>query len=225
MTSRDVEAWRIFRIVSEFVEGFETMTDLGPSVSIFGSARKLPSDPYYNLAIEVAKKIALKGFAVITGGGPGLMAAANKGAQEAKGKSCGICIQVPYEEEFNPYIDRRYRLNFRYFFVRKVCFVRYAQAFVFLPGGYGTLDELFEALNLIQTKKIRAFPIFLIGSAYWNGLVTWLKETSLKEKTLSEADFSLFTVTDDPDFVAEQIEAHYRKTGEEPTFNLDTKKG
>jgi uncharacterized protein (TIGR00730 family) len=214
------DSWRIFRILSEFVDGFETMTDLGPSVSIFGSARTLPDSPTYKLATLVAKKIADKGFGIITGGGPGIMEAANKGAQKGKGASCGISINLPYEELSNRYIDTKYNLKFRYFFVRKVMFIRYAQAFVFLPGGYGTLDELFEALTLIQTKKIRPFPIFLVGKEYWKGMFDWLMAFPLKEKYLNESDFNLFTLTDDPDFIADQIEDHYNKVGKLHTFDL-----
>lgn len=205
-----LDSWRVFRILSEFVEGFETMTDLGPSVTIFGSARLQPNNEYYQLAIETAKRIAEKGFAVITGGGPGIMEAANKGAQSVKGNSCGICIDLPFEDEPNGFIDPRFRLQFRYFFVRKVMFVRYAQAFVFLPGGYGTLDELFEALTLIQTKKINRFPIYLMGKSYWTGLLAWLKETALALGCVSESDFELLTITDDPIEVAEGIEKHYQ---------------
>lgn len=214
------DAWRIFRILSEFVDGFETMANFGPSVSIFGSARAKPGSPDYELGCTVAKKIAEKGFGIITGGGPGLMEAANKGAQMAKGRSCGINVNLPYEETSNPYIDPKYHLHFRYFFVRKVMFVRYAQAFVFLPGGFGTLDELFEALTLIQTDKIKPFPIFLIGTQYWKGMIEWLKNVPLGQKYLEEKDFALFTVTDDPDLVAGEIEKHYQKTGKEPTFEL-----
>lgn len=151
------DAWRVFRIISEFVDGFETMTNIGPSVSIFGSARLQPASPYYNMAIDVAQHISQRGFAVITGGGPGLMEAANRGAQAANGRSCGLAIDLPFEVEPNRYIDPKYRLQFRYFFVRKVMFIRYAQGYVFLPGGFGTMDELFEALTLIQTKKIHPF--------------------------------------------------------------------
>ena len=214
------DAWRIFRILAEFVEGFETMTDIGPSVSIFGSARSDPSDPYYKLGVEVAHKISKKGFAIITGGGRGIMEAANKGAKEAKGRSCGISIALPYELESNPYVDPRWQLHLRYFFVRKVMFVRYAQAFVALPGGYGTLDEVFESLTLIQTKKIRPFPIFLMGSSYWEGLIDWLKSVVLKYDNLHAEDFDLFRITDDPDEVADSIEKHYKKTGVAPTFDL-----
>ncbi len=200
------------------------MTDIGPSVSIFGSARTPPESPAYKLAMVMANKIASRGFGIITGGGPGIMEAANKGAQQAKGASCGISINLPYEEECNPYIDPKFRLAFRYFFVRKVMFIRYAQAFLFLPGGYGTLDELFEALTLIQTKKIRQFPIFLIGTEYWKGMIEWLKAFPLKEKCLDESDFDLLTITDDPDFVAEEIEKHYQLVGETHTFELGRKK-
>ncbi|MEZ5314729.1 MAG: TIGR00730 family Rossman fold protein [Chlamydiales bacterium] len=215
------DSWRIFRILSEFVDGFETMTDLGPSVSIFGSARIQPDSPYYQLTSVIAEKIANKGFGVITGGGPGIMEAANKGAQKGKGASCGISINLPYEEANNKYIDPKYHLSYRYFFVRKLMFIRYAQAFVFLPGGYGTLDELFEALTLIQTKKIRKFPIFLVGEDYWKGVVDWLKSIPLKSEYLNQRDFELFTLTDDPDFIANAIEKHYHHAGEGDTFSLE----
>lgn len=214
------DAWRIFRILAEFVDGFETMTNIGPSVSFFGSARTKPGEPYYQLCVETAKKISKKGFAVITGGGRGIMEAANKGAKEAKGRSCGISISLPYELESNPFIDVRWKLHFRYFFVRKVMFVRYAQAFVVFPGGYGTLDELFEALTLIQTKKTRQFPIILMGSSYWKGLIDWLKDVTLKENNLLPEDFDFFTITDDPDEVTNLIEAHFKQTGLVPTFDL-----
>lgn len=196
------------------------MTDLGPSVSIFGSARTLPGQPSYELATVVAQKISNKGFGIITGGGLGIMEAANKGAQEGKGASCGISINLPYEEQTNQYIDSKYHLSYRYFFVRKVMFIRYAQAFVFLPGGFGTLDELFEALTLIQTKKIRKFPIFLLGTEYWQGMIDWLKAFPLKEKCLDESDFNLLTLTNDPDFIADEIEKHYNQVRKLHTFAL-----
>ncbi|MBA2369334.1 MAG: TIGR00730 family Rossman fold protein [Candidatus Protochlamydia sp.] len=205
------DSWRVFRIVSEFVDGFETMTNIGPSVSIFGSARLLPESIYYQLAVEVAKHIARKGFAIITGGGPGIMEAANKGAQEVKGNSCGLAIDLPYETEPNAFIDPKYRLNFRYFFIRKVMFIRYAQGYVFLPGGVGTLDELFEALTLIQTKKIKAFPIYLMGKAYWVEMVKWMKETMLVHGCISQSDLEMFQITDDPEEVANGIERHYQR--------------
>lgn len=205
------DSWRVFRIISELVDGFETMTSLGPSVSIFGSARLPPDSIYYNLAIDVAKHIAKKGFAIITGGGPSIMEAANKGAQEVKGHSCGLAVDLPFESEPNDYIDSKYKLTFRYFFVRKVMFIRYAQGYVFLPGGYGTLDELFEALTLIQTKKIKAFPIYLMGKKYWEGMLTWIYDTMLIEGCISKADLDLFHVTDDPEEVANGIERHYQR--------------
>lgn len=205
------DSWRVFRIVSEFVDGFETMTNLGPSVSIFGSARIGPDTLYYNLAVDVARHISQKGFAIITGGGPGIMEAANKGAQEARGHSCGLAIDLPFETEPNRFIDPKYRLTFRYFFVRKVMFIRYAQGYVFLPGGFGTLDELFEALTLIQTKKIKPFPIYLMGKDYWVEMLKWIKETMLSHGCISEGDFQLFQITDDPEEVANGIERHYQR--------------
>lgn len=203
------DSWRVFRIISEFVDGFETLTKIGPSVSIFGSSRISQDNDYYAKAIDLSIKIVKKGFAVITGGGPGIMEAFNKGAQTAGGISCGICIDVPTELESNPYIDPKYKLKFRYFFVRKVMIIRYAQACVFLPGGLGTLDELFEVLTLIQTQKIRPFPIYLMGKSYWSGLKDWLKNVVLKEGCISPEDFDLFIITDDPDEIAEGIESHF----------------
>lgn len=206
------DSWRVFRIISEFVDGFESLTKIGPSVSIFGSARLNSASPYYALAIDISQKIIKKGFAVITGGGPGIMEAANMGAKSAEGISCGICIDLPTELEPNPYVDPRYKLKFRYFFVRKVMFIRYAQACVFLPGGLGTLDELFEVLTLIQTKKILPFPIYLMGKSYWAGLEKWLVEGPLKHQCISKDDMKLFITTDDPDEVANGIEEHFQKT-------------
>lgn len=205
------DAWRVFRIISEFVDGFETMTNLGPSVSIFGSARLLPDSKYYQLAIDVSQRISEKGFAIITGGGPGLMEAANKGAQEVKGASCGLAVDLPFESEPNGFIDPKYRLKFRYFFIRKVMFIRYAQGYVFLPGGFGTLDELFEALTLIQTKKIKPFPIYLMGKEYWTGMLKWIEERMLSEGCITAPDLNLFQVTDDPIEVANGIERHYQR--------------
>lgn len=213
-----VDSWRVFRIISEFVDGFETMTALGPSVSIFGSARLPPTSPYYNLAIDVAEHVAKRGFAIITGGGPGLMEAANKGAQSVGGNSCGLSVDLPFEDEPNPYIDRRYRLQFRYFFIRKVMFIRYAQGFVFLPGGFGTLDELFEALTLIQTEKINRFPIYLMGKSYWSGLIDWLSTIPQNEGCLNSSDMSLFRITDDPKEVAMGIDQHYKSSKGQRNF-------
>ena len=205
------DSWRVLRILSEFVEGFEAMISLGPSVAFFGSAQTKKDDPYYNLASLLAAKVVEKGFAVITGGGPGIMEAANAGAQGARGKSCGVCIDLPTEKEPNRFIDRDYLLSFRYFFVRKVMFVRYAQAFVVFPGGIGTLDELFEALTLIQTKKIDPFPVYLIGTDFWSGLIEWLKKTPLKHRYITESDIRGMIITDDLDEVANGIERHYQE--------------
>lgn len=205
------DSWRVFRIISELVEGFEKMTSIGPSVSIFGGARLSETSPYYALAVETARVIAEKNFAIITGGGPGMMEAANKGAQLANGKSCGLGIDLPFEAALNSYIDLDYRLQFRYFFIRKVMFIRYAQGYVFLPGGYGTLDELFEALTLIQTKKIKAFPIYLMGSEYWKGLMSWLVDTVSEMDGISDEDLKLIQIVDDPKEVANGIERHYQR--------------
>lgn len=205
------DSWRVFRIISEFVDGFETMTNLGPSVSIFGSARLPPESPYYNLALDVAQHVSQRGFAIITGGGPGIMEAANKGAQAVSGASCGLAIDLPFESKANDYIDPKYNLSFRYFFIRKVMFIRYAQGYVFLPGGYGTLDELFEALTLIQTKKIHPFPIYLMGKAYWAGMMAWIKDTMLAQGCISAEDLDMIIITDDPEEVANGIERHYQR--------------
>jgi uncharacterized protein (TIGR00730 family) len=206
------DAWRLFRILSEFVDGFENMISLGPSVAIFGGSQATGDHPEYEQAAVLASKIAKKGFGIITGGGPGIMEAANEGAQAAGGKSCGLCINLPTEEKPNPFIDQKYLFNFRYFFVRKVMFVRYAQAFVVFPGGFGTMDELFEALTLIKTKKIAQFPVFLIGKAYWSGLLEWLKTSPLHHHYIDMADFKLLTITDDLDEVVRGIERHCDET-------------
>ena len=212
------DSWKVFRIISEFVDGFENMTRLGPSVSIFGSARIKPDHPYYKLTVEVAQQIAQRGFAIITGGGPGLMEAANKGAQSVNGNSCGLNIDLPMESSSNIYIDPKYNLRFRYFFVRKVMFIRYAQGYVFLPGGFGTLDELFEALTLIQTKKIHPFPIYMMGKSYWEGMMDWIKSKMLAEECISPEDLNLMHLTDDPEEVANGIERHYQRERAERNF-------
>ena len=211
--TQTLDSWRLFRIMAEFVDGFESMTSLGPSVAIFGSTNATPKNPhYYELATLIAKKISEKGFGIITGGGPGIMECANKGAQEANGRSCGLCINLPSEEKPNPYVDAKYELSFRYFFVRKVMFVRYAQAFVVLPGGFGTLDELFESLTLIQTRKIKYFPVYLVGKDYWKGLLDWLRHTVLENNNIKKEDFDLIRLSDDPDEIAEGIEKHFNQT-------------
>ena len=208
-----IDSWRIFRIMAEFVDGFETMASLGPSVAIFGSTNDQPIDPkYYDMVEVIASKIVEKNFGIITGGGPGIMERANKGAQKSKGKSCGLCIELPMEPQPNPYIDREFELNFRYFFIRKVMFVRYAQAFVVMPGGYGTLDELFEALTLIQTEKIKKFPVYLVGKEYWKGMLDWIKDTVLQQGNIKPGHLDLFTLTDDPDEIANGIETYYSQT-------------
>jgi hypothetical protein len=189
--------------MGEFVEGFDALVEVGPAVSIFGSARTKPDDPMYQLAVETAALLARQGYAIITGGGPGLMEAANKGAQEAGGRSIGCTIELPFETGANPYVD--VAIEFRYFFVRKTMFVKYASAFVIFPGGFGTLDELFEALTLIQTGKVRNFPIVLFGSAYWEGMLRWIKQTMLSEGKVSEADLALLRICDSPAEVVEMI--------------------
>jgi uncharacterized protein (TIGR00730 family) len=206
------DSWRLLRIVSEFVDGFESMTALGPSVAFFGSTHSPENPKYYEIARQLAHKVAQKGFGVITGGGPGLMEAVNRGAQEAKGKSCGLCISLPTEEQPNPYIDSHFHLSHRYFFVRKVMFVRYARAFVVLPGGYGTIDELFEALTLIQTKRIEPFPVYIVGKEYWQGLIDWMKGTLLKNGSINKDALSLFKLTDDLDEIVQGIETHFNTT-------------
>ena len=191
------DAWRVFRIMGEFVEGFDTLARLGPAVSIFGSAREPQNTPYYRAAEETARRLAQAGFAVITGGGPGIMEAANKGALEAGGDSVGCNIELPFEQGMNGYV--RIAINFRYFFVRKTMFVKYAEAFVIFPGGFGTMDELFEALTLIQTGKVRDFPVVLFGREYWQGLVDWLRGRMLADGKIVAGDLDLMVVTDSPE--------------------------
>ena len=191
------DPWRVLRIQSEFVEGFGALAELGPAISVFGSARTTPEDPSYAVAERLGARLVEEGFAVITGGGPGVMEAANKGAGEAGGISVGLGIELPFEAGLNQYVDRG--LNFRYFFARKTMFVKYAQGFVVLPGGFGTFDELFEALTLVQTEKVTSFPIVLVGTAYWSGLVDWIRGTVLADGKISESDLEMFRVTDDVD--------------------------
>jgi len=195
------DTWRVLRILGEFVEGFDTLAGLPPGVTVFGSARTTPGDPYYVAATETARLLARAGFAVITGGGPGIMEAANKGAQEGGGESIGLNIELPFEQGTNAYVDTA--VNFRYFFVRKTMFVKYSVGFIVFPGGFGTLDELFEAVTLIQTEKIKHFPLVLFGGAYWSGLVSWLRETAAAQRKISPKDLEILQVTDDP---AEAVE-------------------
>ena len=212
-------SWMLFKIMGEFVEGFEKMGLHNPCISIFGSARTPSNHADYHLASEIAQRIVKLGFGVITGGGPGIMEAANKGAQEAGGASVGLTIDLPFEEKHNNYIDNDRLINFDYFFVRKVMFVKYAQAFVVLPGGFGTLDELMEAITLIQTSKIKKIPIILVGTSFWSGLIDWLKKTLLeKNKTIGESDFDIFSCVDTVDEVIDLLKRHYSDTDTGPNF-------
>ncbi|HLD83222.1 MAG TPA: TIGR00730 family Rossman fold protein [Candidatus Omnitrophota bacterium] len=201
------DTWRLFRIMSEFVEGFEVLSDIGRAVSIFGSSRIKPSNKYYKLAEETAYLLAKEGYAIITGSGPAIMEAANKGARKAGGRSVGLNIQIPEVQKSNKYVDTL--LDFRYFFVRKVMFVKYAKAFVIMPGGYGTLDEFTEAINLIQTERIPKFPVVLFGSEYWKGMLDWLKDMVLKNGSISPQDLDIFTVVDEPKEVVSVIKKFY----------------
>jgi len=205
------DSWMVFKVMAEFVDGYEKLAKIGPCVSIFGSARLKPESKYYEMAVEIAEKITQIGFGIITGGGPGIMEAGNKGAFNAKGKSIGLNIDLPFEQHFNPYINTSYSMNFDYFFVRKVMFVKYSQGFVVMPGGFGTLDELTEALTLIQTNKIGRFPIVLVGTDFWSGLLDWFKETLLKEGMISEGDLDLYRVVDTADEAVAHIKAFYDK--------------
>jgi uncharacterized protein (TIGR00730 family) len=205
------DSWMVFKVMSEFVDGYEKLAKIGPCVSIFGSARLKPEDRYYNVAMDIAKRITEIGFGVITGGGPGIMEAGNKGAREGGGKSIGLNIELPFEQNFNSFIDKPYSMNFDYFFVRKVMFVKYSQGFIVLPGGFGTLDELSEALTLIQTKKIGRFPIVLVGSEFWSGLLDWFTNTLVKNKLIAEEDLSLFRVVDTAEDAVAHIKAFYDK--------------
>jgi len=210
------DLWRVFRIMSEFVDGFEVFMNLGPAVSIFGSAVTPPSDPYYLKAVKIAKLLVENGYGVITGGGPGIMEAGNKGALEAKGISIGLNIHLPREQKPNPFINKL--IEFRYFFVRKVMFVKYAKAFIILPGGYGTLDELFESLTLIQTKRISKFPVVLVGKDYWQGMLDWIETVMYGEGKIDREDLDLFSLVEEPEEVIEKIKEfhpHDTKNGKE----------
>jgi len=205
------ETWRVFRIQSELVEGFETLHNLGPAVSIFGSSRLSPGNIYYDEAVALAKSLADDGFAIITGGGPGIMEGANKGAKKGKASSVGLNIAIPTEQTPNRYQD--ISLSFRYFFIRKLMFIKYAIAYIIFPGGFGTMDELFEALTLAQTKRIESFPIILYGSKYWKGLIDWMKNTLVPNGTIRNEDFALISLVDTPEEVCFLINEHYRVFG------------
>jgi len=213
------DSWQIFKIMSEFVEGFEKMAKIGPCVSVFGSARTKPENKYYQLAEEISEKLCKEGYGVISGGGPGIMEAANKGAQKGKGKSVGLNIRLPFEQYANIYVDFDKLVTFDYFFVRKTIFLKYSQGFIAMPGGLGTLDELFEALTLVQTSKIANFPVVLVGSDYWSGLVGWIKETMLgKENNIHENDLQLFHIVDTADEAVKIINDFYSKYMLKPNF-------
>jgi hypothetical protein len=216
------DTWSVFKIMGEFVEGFETLRSVWPAVSVFGSARAGRNHSYYQDAVRVSQALSEAGFSIITGGGPGIMEAANLGANRGEGRSIGLNIRLPFEQEPNQYADTI--IHFNYFFARKVMFVKYACGFVALPGGFGTLDEIFEALTLKQTRKIHDFPVILFGTAYWGGLVDWLTDRLLNDKMVSKRDLKLFSVTDDPDEVVETIRHHYnrRRRSLRPTDGRET---
>lgn len=212
------DSWQIFKIMAELVDGFEKLARIGPCVSIFGSARTKPGTPYYVMAEEIARLLTENGYGVISGGGPGIMEAANKGAYENGGKSVGITIQLPFEELHNKFIDRDKLVAFNYFFVRKIMFMKYSQGYIVLPGGFGTMDELFEAITLIQTGKIGRFPIILVGSKYYGGLLEWLRMTMLEEGTVSPEDFNLFRIVDTAAEAVEHVKRFYDKYLLKPNF-------
>ena len=220
--SREVmasDSWKIFKIMSEFVNGFERMQEIGPCVSIFGSARTKPENKYYILAEEIAYKLTQEGYGVITGGGPGIMEAANKGAKRGGGNSVGLNINLPFEQKPNDYIDRDKSIDFNYFFVRKTVFLKYSQGFIGMPGGFGTIDELFESLTLVQTNKIAEFPVVLVGKEYWSGLIVWIEETMLKkESNINPLDMDLFKIVDTADEAVKHIVDFYSRYMLKPNF-------
>lgn len=213
------DSWQIFKIMSEFVTGFEKMQQIGPCVSIFGSARTKPENKYYILAEEIAFQLTQQGYGIITGGGPGIMEAANKGARRGKGKSVGLNIELPFEQKPNDYIDRDKNLDFNFFFVRKTIFLKYSQGFIGMPGGFGTIDELFESLTLVQTNKIAEFPVVLVGKEYWAGLIDWIKDTMLaKESNINVIDLDLFKIVDTAEEAVKHIVDFYSKYLLKPNF-------
>ncbi len=213
------DSWSIFKIMSEFVEAYDRMAKIGPCVSIFGSARTKEENKYYELGVRIAEDLSKRGYGIISGGGPGIMEAANRGAQNGVGPSVGLNIELPFEQSHNSFIDPAHNLDFDYFFVRKVIFIKYSQAFVILPGGFGTMDELFEALTLIQTKKIARRPIVLVGKEYWSELIGWIKKTMLdEEQNISKADLELFALVDSPEEAVKYIEEFFRTNALAPNF-------
>jgi len=215
---KSTDSWVIFKVMAEMVEGFEKLAKIGPCVSVFGSARTKPDHKYYHMAVEIGAQLVKHGYGVITGGGPGIMEAANKGANSKNGKSVGLNIDLPFEQKNNPYIDQDKLMNFDYFFVRKVMFVRYSQGFIVMPGGFGTLDEMFEAITLIQTLKIGKFPIVLVGKEYWSGLFDWVRNVMLKEKNVSEEDLELFSIVDNASDAVGVIDEFYSTFLLSPNF-------
>jgi len=214
--SRDM--WSVFKIMGEFVEGYDKLYRVGPCISIFGSARFSNDNKYYKMAVETAQEVTRQGFGVITGGGPGIMEAGNKGANSGKGKSVGLGIEIPHEQGINTFVDKELGIVFKYFFARKVMFVKYAQGFIVFPGGFGTLDEFFEAMTLIQTNKIYRFPVVLLGTDYWQGLIDWMKNTMIQTETIKEEDLSLFHLTDDPKEAVDIICEFYQEHRLRPNF-------
>lgn len=212
------DSWSIFKVMAEFVEGYSKLSRIGPCVSIFGSARTKPDNKYFKIAEDIAFKLTKCGYGVITGGGPGIMEAGNMGAKKGNGKSVGLNIDLPFEQSANLFIDPDKLISFEHFFVRKVMFVKYAQGFIVLPGGFGTLDELFEAITLIQTEKIGRFPIILVGSEYWKGLMDWVKNVMLKEKNINEKDLDLIQIVDTPDEAVDKINEFYAQYLLSPNF-------
>jgi len=212
------DSWEVFKIMSEIVEGFEKLGKIGPCVTIFGSARTHSNHRYYKLAEEIAYMLTKKGFGVISGGGPGIMEAANKGAHFGGGKSVGLNIDLPFEQNHNPFIDPDKLINFDFFFVRKVMFMKYAQGYIVLPGGFGTLDEMFEAITLIQTHKSVRFPIVMVSKDYWQGLITWIKEKMLLENNINAADLDIFSIVDTAEEAVNTIEEYYNKYALKPNF-------
>jgi uncharacterized protein (TIGR00730 family) len=215
-TQQDV--WRVFRVMAEFVDGFSALSKLGPCVSIFGSARTKPGTHNYRLAKTVAKEFVRAGYGIISGGGPGIMEAANRGAREAAGDSVGINIDLPFEQKANPYIDPDKLITFKHFYVRKVMFVKYAQGFIVMPGGFGTLDEFFESITLIQTKKIHPFPVVMMGTEYWSGLLDWFKSKLVDDGMIAKHDLDLFSLTDDPREAVSIVKRFYKKEEHGPNF-------
>lgn len=212
-------SWQLFKIMAEFVDGFEALSKIGPCISIFGSARTEVSNPYYNLAVEIARQLSEEGFGIISGGGPGIMEAANKGARMAGGKSVGLNVNLPFEQMPNSYIDRDKSLDFQYFFVRKTMFTKYSQGFIMMPGGFGTMDEFFEVITLVQTQKVSRIPMVLVGKKYWQGLIDWIKSSMLEdEHNISPADLNLFTLVDTPEEAVEHILDFYRNHKLNPNF-------